>query len=71
MGIMKLLKSAKTPKGYKQLVDLVGEQIKLDQALNISNIENVHKVSSCVKAAIPYFSVSNSKFFNFELIIQN
>ena len=58
MGILKQLKVAKTMKGYEQIVDLVAEQCDLTQPIDPSDLENIHRLSTCLKHAIPYFSVS-------------
>lgn len=56
MGILRELKSCQTVKGYQQLVDLVAEQVDFGRPLDPSDLESVHRLISCTKQALPYFS---------------
>ncbi|KAG7155319.1 apoptosis inhibitor 5-like [Homarus americanus] len=56
MGILRELKTCQTVKGYQQLVDLVAEQVDLTRTLEPSDLESVHRLTSCFKQALPYFS---------------
>ena len=59
MSILKELKATKSVKGYQQMVDLVAEQCDLTQPIDPSDLESVHRLATCLKHAVPYFSVSN------------
>ncbi|XP_045622396.1 apoptosis inhibitor 5 [Procambarus clarkii] len=56
MGILRELKTCQTVKGYQQLVDLVSEQVDFTRPLDPSDVESVHRLTSCTKQALPYFS---------------
>lgn len=60
MGILRELKTCQSVKGYQQLVDLVTEQVDLTRSLDPTDLEGVHRLISCTKQALPYFSVSAS-----------
>ncbi|XP_050712068.1 apoptosis inhibitor 5-like [Eriocheir sinensis] len=56
MGILRELKTCQSVKGYQQLVDLVMEQVDLTRSLDPADLEGVHRLISCTKQALPYFS---------------
>ncbi|KAG0723951.1 Apoptosis inhibitor 5-A [Chionoecetes opilio] len=56
MSTLRDLKCCQSVKGYQQLVDLVTEQVDLTQALDPADLESVHRLISCTKQALPYFS---------------
>lgn len=56
MGILRDLKTCQSVKGYQQLVDLVTEQVDLTRTLDPTDLEGVHRLISCTKQALPYFS---------------
>ncbi|XP_076033839.1 apoptosis inhibitor cassowary [Oratosquilla oratoria] len=56
MGILKELKCCHTVKGFQQLVDLVAEQCNLNKSFDATDQESVHRLVTCVKQALPYFS---------------
>ncbi|XP_047475372.1 apoptosis inhibitor 5-like [Penaeus chinensis] len=56
MGILRELKLCQTIKGYQQLVDLVAEQVDFTRPFDPADLESVHRLATCTKQALPYFS---------------
>lgn len=56
MGILKHLRVCKNIKGYQQMVELVSEQVDFTRPLDATDLESVHRLASCTKQALPYFS---------------
>lgn len=65
MGVLRELKMYKSVKGYQQLVDLVAEQVDFSRPLDTNDVESVHRVVSCVKQALPLFSVGVCFFLSY------
>lgn len=61
MEILKSVPSMNTVIGRQHLLDIVSEQAELESAFETSDSDIVDRLMSCVKQAVPLFSVSYCK----------